>query len=110
MATKAVVSRYPSPNHDARPVGTPIDMLVLHYTGVESVVAAFWRLTNPAAKVSAHYLVDEEGNVEALVSEGRRAWHAKAAQEAVPAGPACRHQEQADQAGRQKQYAFIHSY
>ncbi|MBI1986521.1 MAG: N-acetylmuramoyl-L-alanine amidase, partial [Rhodospirillales bacterium] len=33
-----------SPNFDERPEGTPIDMLVLHYTGMESAAAALERL------------------------------------------------------------------
>ena len=70
--------RHPSPNADARPEGVPIDMLVLHYTGMESAAAALNRLCDPAAKVSAHYLIDEDGSVTALVDEERRAWHAGA--------------------------------
>ncbi len=66
----------PSPNHDARPDGTPIDMLVLHYTGMESGAAALARLCDPAVKVSAHYTIDEDGTVYAMVPEDRRAWHA----------------------------------
>ncbi|HEY1858500.1 N-acetylmuramoyl-L-alanine amidase [Acidocella sp.] len=51
-------------------------MLVLHYTGMQSAAAALARLCDPAAKVSAHYLVDEDGTVQALVAEQNRAWHA----------------------------------
>jgi len=64
----------PSPNHDER--NAPIDMLVLHYTGMPSAEAALSRLTDPAAKVSAHYTIDEDGTVYAHVPEDRRAWHA----------------------------------
>ena len=64
----------PSPNHDART--TPIDILLLHYTGMKTAEAAFERLTDPAAKVSSHYLVYEDGRVDQLVAEARRAWHA----------------------------------
>jgi N-acetylmuramoyl-L-alanine amidase len=66
----------PSPNHDARPDGAAIDMLVVHYTGMTSAEAALARLCDPAAKVSAHYTIDEDGTVYALVPEARRAWHA----------------------------------
>jgi len=66
----------PSPNHDARPGARAIDMLVLHYTGMPSAAAALDRLTDAAAKVSAHYLIDEDGAVWRLVPEARRAWHA----------------------------------
>ena len=51
-------------------------MLVLHYTGMRTAAAALERLCDPAAKVSAHYLVDEDGTVWSLVDEARRAWHA----------------------------------
>jgi N-acetylmuramoyl-L-alanine amidase len=65
----------PSPNHDDRG-GVPIDMLVLHYTGMQTAEAALDRLCDPAAKVSAHYTVDEAGTIYAHVPEARRAWHA----------------------------------
>jgi N-acetylmuramoyl-L-alanine amidase len=55
-------------------------MLVLHYTGMTSAAAALERLCDPAAKVSAHYLIDEDGAVLALVDEARRAWHAGVSQ------------------------------
>jgi N-acetylmuramoyl-L-alanine amidase len=66
----------PSPNQDARPAGTVVDTLVLHYTGMESAEAALVRLTDPAAQVSAHYTIDEDGTVYGHVPEDRRAWHA----------------------------------
>ena len=74
----------PSPNHDSRGgtvsipgAGPPrIDLLVLHYTGMQSAEAALDWLCNPAAKVSSHYVVDEDGTIWRLVSEERRAWHA----------------------------------
>jgi N-acetylmuramoyl-L-alanine amidase len=66
----------PSPNHDARPVGTAIDMLVLHYTGMKTGGEALSRLCDPNAKVSAHYTIDRDGSIYAHVPEARRAWHA----------------------------------
>ena len=51
-------------------------MLVLHYTGMRSATDALARLCDPAAKVSAHYLIDEDGTVVALVPDELRAWHA----------------------------------
>jgi N-acetylmuramoyl-L-alanine amidase len=65
-----------SPNHEPRPAATRVDMLVLHYTGMQNAEAALTRLCDPASGVSAHYLVDEDGAVYALVAEDRRAWHA----------------------------------
>src|SRR6187551_2649761 len=68
----------PSPNHDARPADTPIDTLILHYTGMRSAQAAIDRLRDPGAGVSSHYVVDEDGAILRLVPEDRRAWHAGA--------------------------------
>jgi N-acetylmuramoyl-L-alanine amidase len=51
-------------------------MIILHYTGMPTGEAALERLRDPDAKVSAHYLVEEDGRVFALVPEARRAWHA----------------------------------
>jgi N-acetylmuramoyl-L-alanine amidase len=51
-------------------------MLVLHYTGMKTAQEALDRLCDPAAKVSAHYTIDEDGTVYTHVPEARRAWHA----------------------------------
>jgi N-acetylmuramoyl-L-alanine amidase len=64
----------PSPNHDERK--SAIDMIVLHYTGMASGEEALERLGDAAAKVSSHYLVHEDGGIDQLVPEARRAWHA----------------------------------
>ncbi|HVT23826.1 MAG TPA: N-acetylmuramoyl-L-alanine amidase [Rhizomicrobium sp.] len=64
----------PSPNHDAR--DADVDMLVLHYTGMKTADEALARLTDPAAKVSAHYTIGRDGRVYRHVPEERRAWHA----------------------------------
>lgn len=64
----------PSPNFDER--DRAIDLIILHYTGMKSCDAAITRLRDPDAKVSAHYVVDEDGRVFRLVSEEKRAWHA----------------------------------
>src|SRR6201986_3906171 len=64
----------PSPNFDAR--RGPPDMIVVHYTGMQTGEAALERLRDPAAKVSAHYMIETDGRVFALVPEERRAWHA----------------------------------
>jgi N-acetylmuramoyl-L-alanine amidase len=79
MTTLAIRER-PSPNHDSRgeAIGGPprIDMLVLHYTGMLGAAAALDRLCDPAARVSSHYVVEEDATVWRLVPEERRAWHA----------------------------------
>jgi N-acetylmuramoyl-L-alanine amidase len=72
-----VISR-PSPNYDERTL--PISLLVLHYTGMESGQAALNRMTDPAAKVSAHYMIEQDGQVFELVGEDHRAWHAGVAE------------------------------
>jgi N-acetylmuramoyl-L-alanine amidase len=64
----------PSPNFDERAL--PVSMLVLHYTGMEDSASAVARLRDSEAKVSAHYLVDEDGRVLRMVDEEKRAWHA----------------------------------
>ena len=71
-----MIHEAPSPNQDDRPDGTPIDTLVLHYTGMQSGQAAIDRLRDPAARVSSHYVIEESGAVWHLVPETRRAWHA----------------------------------
>ena len=86
-----------SPNFDART--RPIDLVVLHYTGMQNAEIALARLTDPApvagrypgpwqapnvpedaplSRVSAHYVVDEAGKIYSLVPEEHRAWHAGA--------------------------------
>lgn len=64
----------PSPNSGERKAA--IDMLLFHYTGMETAEAALDRLCDPGAEVSAHYLIAEDGTLYRLVDEARRAWHA----------------------------------
>ena len=85
----------PSQNFDART--RPIDLVVLHYTGMQDAETALARLTDPAPvagkypgpwqstdvlpdaplpRVSAHYVVGEGGEIYSLVPEEHRAWHA----------------------------------
>ena len=64
----------PSPNFDARTA--PPSILVLHYTGMKTGAEALARLRDPEARVSSHYVVEEDGRVFRLVAEERRAWHA----------------------------------
>jgi N-acetylmuramoyl-L-alanine amidase len=66
----------PSPNFDKREADVPTDMLVLHYTGMETGKAALERLTEATSRVSAHYLVEEDGRIFQMVEEECRAWHA----------------------------------
>lgn len=66
----------PSPNFEPRADDRKPDLLLLHYTGMESAEGALHWLTTPESKVSCHYLVDEEGRVTQMVAEEMRAWHA----------------------------------
>jgi len=66
----------PSPNIEPRRKGLKPDLLLLHYTGVESAEGALAWLTTPESKVSCHYLVDEDGRITQMVAEQMRAWHA----------------------------------
>ncbi|MEO0883877.1 MAG: N-acetylmuramoyl-L-alanine amidase [Pseudomonadota bacterium] len=68
------LQRVESPNWNER--RTPIDMLMLHYTGMETGEAALERLCDPEASVSAHYMVWDDGRITQLVEEENRAWHA----------------------------------
>ena len=68
------ITQTPSPNFDERTL--PISLLILHYTGMETGEAALERMTDADAKVSAHYMVEEDGRIFQLVDEERRAWHA----------------------------------
>jgi N-acetylmuramoyl-L-alanine amidase len=66
----------PSPNVEARKDGRTPDMILLHYTGMRTGAAALERLCAPDSKVSAHYVVFEDGRIVQCVPEDRRAWHA----------------------------------
>ena len=65
-----------SPNHGERRGYAQPDCVILHYTGMPSGAGALAQLCNPAAEVSSHYFVWEDGRVVQLVAEHRRAWHA----------------------------------
>ncbi|NOJ82071.1 N-acetylmuramoyl-L-alanine amidase [Myxococcus xanthus] len=69
----------PSPNYNARPAGIGQQMVVIHTC--EGGYSGCWSwLTNSAAGVSAHYVVNESGTeVSQLVRESNRAWHVAAA-------------------------------
>lgn len=66
----------PSPNYNDRPGKGLIDMVVIHYTGMITGGAALQRLCEPSSKVSAHYLIEENGDIYQLVADEKRAWHA----------------------------------
>lgn len=66
----------PSANQEPRPPGVPLDMLILHYTGMRNSSSALLRMCDPHTVVSAHYMIDEDGRLLRLVREDRRAYHA----------------------------------
>ena len=66
----------PSPNFGARRDGRSPDMIILHYTGMETADGALKWLCTPESEVSCHYFVHEDGRIEQLVREADRAWHA----------------------------------
>ena len=89
------VRRCPSPNFDARPPGTVVDLLVIHGIslpvgcyGGPHVEALFQNTLDPAAhpdfealsglRVSAHFLIRRDGELVQFVATGQRAWHAGA--------------------------------
>lgn len=63
-----------SPNYNNRM--HPIDILLMHYTGMATAQEALERLCDKHSTVSAHYMIDEEGRIYKLVDEEKRAWHA----------------------------------
>jgi N-acetylmuramoyl-L-alanine amidase len=72
----SLIHHYQSPNFDERPNHQCLDLIIIHYTGMEKVKEALTRLCDPLAKVSAHYLIDQKGQCYQLVDDQKRAWHA----------------------------------
>jgi len=72
MKTTAV----PSPNHNNRPQGLQPDTVIIHYTGMKTADEALARLVNAESMVSAHYLINESGEIFTIVADESRAWHA----------------------------------
>ena len=70
------IIKYLSPNFNERPKEVKISLIILHYTEMNPVQAALERLTDPASKVSAHYLIEQNGQMYQLVEDQYRAWHA----------------------------------
>jgi N-acetylmuramoyl-L-alanine amidase len=66
----------PSPNFNERQGVAGPDILIMHYTGMQTCEAAVARLTSAEARVSSHYTIDEDGTIYRHVPEDLRAWHA----------------------------------
>ncbi|SEQ40920.1 N-acetylmuramoyl-L-alanine amidase [Faunimonas pinastri] len=77
MTSPLPIEDCPSPNHGERRTG-PVDILILHYTGMPDDGEAQRWLCNPESEVSSHYVVHRDGRLVRLVPEDRRAWHAGA--------------------------------
>jgi N-acetylmuramoyl-L-alanine amidase len=65
-----------SPNFGPRRGGQRPDIIVIHYTGMETGPSAEAWLCDPVSEVSSHYLVHEDGSTIQMVRESDRAWHA----------------------------------
>ena len=78
MAPAPDILDHPSPSCGPRRDGARPDLIVLHYTAMESAGAALDRLCDPEVEVSAHYLICEKGRIWGMVDEEMRAWHAGA--------------------------------
>ncbi|WND01557.1 N-acetylmuramoyl-L-alanine amidase [Temperatibacter marinus] len=70
------INWFPSPSFNERPEPRDPDMIILHYTGMESGAAARERLCDPKVDVSSHYLIWEQGQIDQLILDDKRAWHA----------------------------------
>ena len=53
-----------------------IKFIIIHYTGMQSMIESIERLQDKKAKVSCHYLIDRKGRIILMVPENKVAWHA----------------------------------
>ncbi|MDC3171784.1 N-acetylmuramoyl-L-alanine amidase [Pelagibacteraceae bacterium] len=65
----------PSPNFELK-AKRRIKYIIIHYTNLPSTQSSLKYLLNKKNKVSAHYLLDQKGNIYSLVNEKDIAWHA----------------------------------
>lgn len=76
-ANSPLVARvHASPNFEPRKGTAAPDILLLHYTGMQSADAAIEWLARPASRLSSHYVIDTDGTITQMVAEDMRAWHA----------------------------------
>lgn len=69
-----IIKTFQSPNFNERP--SPINLIVLHYTDLPSIKESLDILCSLESKVSAHFLIDDNGDIYGLVPVEKRAWHA----------------------------------
>jgi len=75
MAIKTTLNY--SPNFDPKKRKTnQIKFLIFHYTGMKTEKATINRLTDIESRVSAHYLIKQNGEIITLVPDLYTAWHA----------------------------------
>ena len=72
---KIITNISPNYSRKRRPL-KDIKFVIIHYTGMQSEVAAINRLRNLKSKVSCHYLINRKGKVIRMVDETYIAWHA----------------------------------
>tara|TARA_X000001036_G_scaffold339482_1_gene318618 strand:- start:128 stop:829 length:702 start_codon:yes stop_codon:yes gene_type:complete len=53
-----------------------IKLIVIHYTGMQSMIESLKRLSSKRAKVSCHYHISKKGTITKMVDENKVAWHA----------------------------------
>lgn len=66
----------PSPNFTRTKAPRDIWAIIIHATATKGLASPLEWLTLPASKVSAHYLIDLNGDIYQLVGEPDIAWHA----------------------------------
>ncbi|MBD2459357.1 N-acetylmuramoyl-L-alanine amidase [Nostoc sp. FACHB-87] len=64
-----------SPNQSSR-AGADIDTIVVHYTTAGTAQSSINHFKNPASEVSAHYIIDKNGDIYQMVKDSDKAWHA----------------------------------
>ena len=70
-----LIHNFKSPNFNDR-ISNNIEIIVIHYTALNSISNSLKYLCSKKNKVSSHYLISQSGKIYSLVSEKKRAWHA----------------------------------
>ena len=70
-----LIHNFKSPNFNDRKSNN-IEIIVIHYTALDSISNSLKYLCSKKNKVSSHYLISQSGKIYSLVSEKKRAWHA----------------------------------
>ena len=70
-----LIHKFKSPNFNDRK-SKNIEIIVIHYTALDSLSNSLKYICSKKNKVSSHYLISQSGKIYSLVSEKKRAWHA----------------------------------